>query len=412
MKAEIIAVGTEILTGQIVNTNAQFLSEKCAALGIDVYFHTAVGDNVERLLSVLEIARKRSDLVLLCGGLGPTEDDLTKQTLAQFLGRKLVIDSAAMEKLDAFFAGRPGRIRTPNNDRQAELVTGSLPLPNPTGLAVGGMLEDNGVTYVVLPGPPSELQAMFTQSLQPLLQRSGEQLYSKVLRFYGIGESQLVTMISDLIEQQTDPTIAPYAKIGEVTLRLSTKSSNKRQAMERLRTLENEILSRENLRELCYGAGEDNSLANVVLGLLEETGQTLAVAEGLTGGLLQASLTALPACTAVFAGGMVVHEPSSSRLASETGACDEPSLVVMEKMAEQIRQETGADLGLAVTGIARSDQSEKSPVGTLFVALASEAGVSSGEYFLGQRDFHTLRQIACLVALDKVRRTLLPANSK
>ena len=177
MKAELIAVGTEILTGQIVNTNAQFLSEKCAELGIDVYFHTAVGDNEQRLLSVLEIASKRSDLVILCGGLGPTEDDLTKQTLATFLQKELVADELAMAKLDRFFASRPGRVRTPNNERQAQIVEGSQALQNPAGLAVGGMIEQDGVTYIVLPGPPSELKAMFSESLLPFLTQSQQQLY-------------------------------------------------------------------------------------------------------------------------------------------------------------------------------------------------------------------------------------------
>ena len=176
MKAELIAVGTEILTGQIVNTNAQFLSEKCAELGIDVYFHTAVGDNEQRLLSVLEIASKRSDLVILCGGLGPTEDDLTKQTLATFLQKELVADELAMAKLDRFFASRLGRVRTPNNERQAQIVEGSQALQNPAGLAVGGMIEQDGVTYIVLPGPPSELKAMFYDSLLPFLTQSKQQL--------------------------------------------------------------------------------------------------------------------------------------------------------------------------------------------------------------------------------------------
>ena len=156
MKAELIAVGTEILTGQITNTNAQFLSEKLAELGIDVYFHTAVGDNENRLLSVLDQASQRSDLVILCGGLGPTEDDLTKQTLAKFLGKELVFDEEASKKLDSFFATRPKHTRTPNNERQAQIVEGAIPLQNPTGLAVGGIITAQGVTYVVLPGPPSE----------------------------------------------------------------------------------------------------------------------------------------------------------------------------------------------------------------------------------------------------------------
>ena len=205
MKAEIIAVGTEILTGQIVNTNAQFLSEKLAEIGVDVYFQTAVGDNETRLLSLLEIASQRSNLVILTGGLGPTEDDLTKQTLAKFLGKKLVFDSQTQDKLDVFFAQRPDYARTPNNERQAQIVEGATPLPNETGLAVGGMLEVNGVTYVVLPGPPSELKPMVLNQLLPKLM-TGSKLSSRVLRFFGIGESHLVTILAALIENQTDPT--------------------------------------------------------------------------------------------------------------------------------------------------------------------------------------------------------------
>ena len=265
MKAEIIAVGTEILTGQIVNTNAQFLSEKLAGLGIDVYFQTAVGDNADRLLSVLAIARDRSDLVILTGGLGPTEDDLTKQTLAQFLGKDLTFDPEAMAKLDRFFASRPDHVRTPNNLRQAQIVAGSKPLQNLTGLAVGGLIEVEGVSYVVLPGPPSELKPMVTDELVPLL-ATGEKLYSRVLRFFGIGESQLVTVLSDVIDGQTDPTVAPYAKTGEVTLRLSTKAASQEQADQKLDQLEQVILRHETLdgqalSQLFYGYGDDNSLA-------------------------------------------------------------------------------------------------------------------------------------------------------
>lgn len=245
MKAEIIAVGTEILTGQIVNTNAQFLSEKLAEIGVDVYFQTAVGDNEARLLSLLEIASQRSNLVILTGGLGPTEDDLTKQTLAKFLGKDLVFDPQSQEKLDIFFAHRPDYARTPNNERQAQIVEGATPLPNETGLAVGGVVSEvDGVTYVVLPGPPSELKPMVLNQLLPKLM-TGTKLYSRVLRFFGIGESQLVTILADLIDHQTDPTLAPYAKTGEVTLRLSTKAVNQEKADQALDILENQILDRQ-----------------------------------------------------------------------------------------------------------------------------------------------------------------------
>lgn len=190
-----------------MSTPMPVLSEKLAEIGVDVYFQTAVGDNEVRLLSLLEIASQRSSLVILTGGLGPTEDDLTKQTLAKFLGKALVFDPQAQEKLDIFFALRPDYARTPNNERQAQIVEGAIPLPNETGLAVGGKLEVDGVTYVVLPGPPSELKPMVLNQLLPKLM-TGSKLYSRVLRFFGIGESQLVTILADLIDNQIDPTLA------------------------------------------------------------------------------------------------------------------------------------------------------------------------------------------------------------
>ncbi|HFI0645515.1 TPA: competence/damage-inducible protein A [Streptococcus suis] len=393
MKAELIAVGTEILTGQIINTNAQFLSEKCAELGIDVYFHTAVGDNEQRLLSVLEVASKRSELVILCGGLGPTEDDLTKQTLAAFLGRKLVFDEKAMAKLDRFFASRPGRVRTPNNECQAQIVEGSQALQNPAGLAVGGMIEQNGVTYVVMPGPPSELRAMFTESLQPLLDQSSQQLYSRVLRFFGIGESQLVTVLADLIEQQTDPTLAPYAKIGEVTLRLSTKANSQEEADLRLNQLEEDILQRDKLREYFYAYGEENSLVQTVAERLVEKNESIAIVEQGTGGLLQAELSLALADQPYFSGGKVISQPGtkSGRLSEE---------------ADRIRQELQADLGLVVSVVIKPESTRDNVLAKVYLALASTSGISQKEVDLGGYSWQHIRQLACLQALDFVRNTL------
>ncbi|HEM4990756.1 TPA: competence/damage-inducible protein A [Streptococcus suis] len=393
MKAELIAVGTEILTGQIINTNAQFLSEKCAELGIDVYFHTAVGDNEQRLLSVLEVASQRSDLVILCGGLGPTEDDLTKQTLAAFLGRKLVFDEKAMAKLDRFFASRPGRVRTPNNERQAQIVEGSQALQNPAGLAVGGMIEQDGVTYIVLPGPPSELKAMFTESLQPLLDQSSQQLYSRVLRFFGIGESQLVTVLADLIDNQTDPTIAPYAKIGEVTLRLSTKAKSQEEADLRLNQLEEDILQRDKLREYFYAYGEDNSLVKTVATRLAEKKQTIAIVEQGTGGLLQAEVSLALAGQPYFSGGKVIGQ-----LGTESGRLSEE--------ADCIRQELQADLGLSVSVVIKPESTRDNVLAKVYLALASTSGISQKEIDLGGYSWQYLRQLACLQALDFVRNTL------
>lgn len=393
MKAELIAVGTEILTGQIVNTNAQFLSEKCAELGIDVYFHTAVGDNENRLLSVLEVASKRSDVVILCGGLGPTEDDLTKQTLATFLGRNLVFDDEAMTKLDRFFASRPGRVRTPNNERQAQIVEGSLALQNPAGLAVGGMIEQEGVTYIVLPGPPSELKAMFTESLQPLLHQSGQQLYSRVLRFFGIGESQLVTVLADLIDNQTDPTLAPYAKVGEVTLRLSTKATSREEADLRLDQLEEEILQRDKLADYFYAYGEDNSLVKTVATGLVEKKQAIAIVEQGTGGLLQSEVSLALAGQPYFSGGKVIGQ-----LGTESGRCWEE--------AGCIRQDLQADLGLAVSVLIKPESTEDNVLAKVYLALADTSGIAQKEVDLGGYSWQHIRQLACLQALDFVRNTL------
>lgn len=393
MKAELIAVGTEILTGQIVNTNAQFLSEKCAELGIDVYFHTAVGDNEQRLLSVLEVASKRSELVILCGGLGPTEDDLTKQTLAAFLGRKLVFDEKAMAKLDRFFASRPGRVRTPNNERQAQIVEGSQALQNPAGLAVGGLIEQAGVTYVVLPGPPSELRAMFTESLQPLLNQSSQQLYSRVLRFFGIGESQLVTILADLIDKQTDPTLAPYAKVGEVTLRLSTKVNSQEEAEQRLNQLEEDILQRDKLREYFYAYGEENSLVQTVAERLVEKNKSIAIVEQGTGGLLQSEVSLALAGQPYFSGGKVIGQ-----LGTESGRCSEE--------ADGIREELQADLGLAVSVLIKPESTEDNVLAKVYLALASTSGISQKEIDLGGYSWQYLRQLACMQALDFVRNTL------
>lgn len=393
MKAELIAVGTEILTGQIVNTNAQFLSEKCAELGIDVYFHTAVGDNEQRLLSVLEIASKRSDLVILCGGLGPTEDDLTKQTLATFLQKELVADELAMAKLDRFFASRPGRVRTPNNERQAQIVEGSQALQNPAGLAVGGMIEQDGVTYIVLPGPPSELKAMFSESLLPFLTQSQQQLYSRVLRFFGIGESQLVTVLADLIDKQTDPTLAPYAKVGEVTLRLSTKADSQEEANLRLNQLEEEILQRDHLRVFFYAYGDDNSLVKTVATLLEEKKQSLGILENGTGGLLQAELSLALAGQPYYSGGKIIGQ-----LGTESGGLSEE--------ASHIREELQADLGLVVSVAVKPESTVDNVLAKVYLALASTSGISKKEVDLGGYSWQYLRQLACLQALDFVRNTL------
>lgn len=415
MKAEIIAVGTEILTGQILNTNAQFLSEKLAEIGVDVYIQTAVGDNEARLLSVLEIARERSELVILTGGLGPTEDDLTKQTVAKFLGKNLVFDAQAQTKLDDFFAQRPDYARTPNNERQAQIIQGATPLVNETGLAVGGMIEVEGVTYVVLPGPPSELKPMVLNELLPRLM-TGAKLYSRVLRFFGIGESQLVTILADLIEQQTDPTLAPYAKTGEVTLRLSTKAKSKEEADAALNTLEEQILSRDtfegtSLRELCYGYGDETSLASLVVEELKKRQISITAAESLTAGLFQASLADFSGVSAIFKGGFVTYslEEKAKMLdipQAELEIHGVVSTYTAEKMAEQAREKTASDIGISLTGVAGPESLEGHPAGTVFIGLSQASGTEVIRVNIGGRSRTDVRKIAVMHAFNLVLKAL------
>ena len=416
MKAEIIAVGTEILTGQIVNTNAQFLSEKLAEIGVDVYFQTAVGDNEARLLSLLEIASQRSNLVILTGGLGPTEDDLTKQTLAKFLGKNLVFDPQAQEKLDIFFAHRPDYARTPNNERQAQIVEGATPLPNETGLAVGGVSEVDGVTYVVLPGPPSELKPMVLNQLLPKLM-TGTKLYSRVLRFFGIGESQLVTILADLIDQQTDPTLAPYAKTGEVTLRLSTKAVSQEKADQALDILESQILSRQtfeeiSLRDICYGYGEETSLASVVVEELKKRQKSITAAESLTAGLFQATLADFSGVSAIFNGGFITYslEEKSKMLDISEQELKEHGVVsefTARKMAERARIKTQSDYGVSLTGVAGPDSLEGHPAGTVFIGLAHAKGTEVIKANIAGRSRADVRHIAVMHAFNLVRKALL-----
>ena len=416
MKAEIIAVGTEILTGQILNTNAQFLSEKLAEIGVDVYIQTAVGDNEARLLSVLEIARERSELVILTGGLGPTEDDLTKQTVAKFLGKNLVFDAQAQAKLDDFFAQRPDYARTPNNERQAQIIQGATPLANETGLAVGGMIEVEGVTYVVLPGPPNELKPMVLNELLPRLM-TGAKLYSRVLRFFGIGESQLVTILADLIEQQTDPTLASYAKTGEVTLRLSTKAKSQEEADAALNTLEEQILSRDtfegtSLRELCYGYGDETSLASLVVEELKKRQISITAAESLTAGLFQASLADFSGVSAIFKGGFVTYslEEKAKMLdipQAELEIHGVVSTYTAEKMAEQAREKTASDIGISLTGVAGPESLEGHPAGTVFIGLSQESGTEVIRVNIGGRSRTDVRKIAVMHAFNLVLKALL-----
>ena len=408
MNAEIIAVGTELLMGQVVNTNATYLSRQLLALGIDVYRHTVVGDNAERLLDVLSYASKRSELIVLCGGIGPTRDDLTKQTVAAFADVPLVREETAQQRIEAVFAARQQPMPD-NNLTQALTFKNGTAFPNDVGLAIGSAMSKDDVTYVVLPGPPSELQAMFERYVVPFLVASnftGPQLHSRVLRFYGIGESRLVAELDELIQQQTNPTIAPYAKLGEVTLRLTANADNEDSATTLLDSLENDILHK--VSDYFYGYGDDYSLPEAVINQLQQQHATLSVAESLTGGWLQSALVAIPGASEVFCGGVVAYRPeqkttllgvSPTLIASEgvvSAAC-------AEAMARGVLSRCHSDYAVAVTGEAGPVAQSIQPVGTVYVAVVDRQGHSEciSTRFVRQRNDN--RYLAVLQACALIR---------
>ncbi len=382
MKAEIIAVGTELLLGQVVNTNATFLSEELASLGIDVFYHSVVGDNPNRLEELLTIADKRSDLIVLCGGLGPTDDDLTKQVTARHVGQELVRDEPGYHQLKAFFENSQRRM-TENNLRQTLVFKDGVSLPNPNGLAIGIFYQTAATSYLLLPGPPSELQAMFLTHAKPLLLEQFPQeevLLSRVLRYYGIGESALVTELADLIENQVNPTIAPYAKPNEVTLRLTVKTADEAQGIKQLDALEETVQAR--VGAYFYGYGEQNSLAETVVDLLIEKKKTVTAAESLTAGLFQATLGGIPGVSEVFPGGFVTYSAGTkSKLLGIDSALLESYGTVSQECAEAMavyaRKQAETDYAVAFTGVAGPDELEGQPKGTVWIALASDKGVSS-----------------------------------
>lgn len=376
MRAEIIAVGTELLLGQIANTNAQYLSQKLAEVGINVYYHTVVGDNADRLFQVIGHAAARSELILFSGGLGPTQDDITKETLASFLGCNLEIDDPAMQKIAAFFDQR-NLPMTENNRKQALVLTGSIVFPNDTGMAPGMAYQDKGRTYLLMPGPPSELYPMFERYVLPYLaslQPDKQVFHSQVLRFYGIGESALEERLLDMIQQQSNPTIAPYAKEFEVTLRITACAADTEKAEALIAPVEEEI--RKRVGQFVYGTGE-SSLHEVLVAELKKRGETIAFAESCTGGTLSSLVTSVPGSSSVFRGSIICYsnEAKEQLLHVPKAVLDTKGAISEETariLAEQVRHIMGTTYGVSVTGVAGPDPSEGKPVGLVFIGLAGE----------------------------------------
>lgn len=409
MRAEILAVGTELLMGQIANTNAQYISSRLPDVGIGVYYHDVVGDNPERLKQCLVLALSRSDIVILTGGLGPTQDDLTKETVAEAVNRRLVLDQESLDKMTAFFTGL-NRTMTHNNVKQAYLPEGSIIIRNKNGTAPGCIIEDSDKVIIMLPGPPSEMKPMFEDSVMPYFADKSEfKLVSRFLRIFGIGESAMEDMLIDLIDSQTNPTIAPYAKDGEVTLRITARYEKDSIEEDIITPVEDEI--RRRLGDAVY-SNDNMNLEEVAAKLLMKSGMTLALAESCTGGLIAARFTEIPGISAVFDRAMVTYSNRSKVEAlgvkqetlDQYGAVSEQTAI---EMAEGIRRVSSTDMGISVTGIAGPDGgSPEKRVGTVYIAMAHKNGIEAKKLELwGSRN--RIRNVSCLHVFDMLRRYLV-----
>ena len=408
MNAEILAVGTELLLGDIVNTNAQFLSKELAGLGIPVYFQSVVGDNADRLMESYRIAFERSDLLITSGGLGPTEDDLTKETAARYFDKKMIRSEETLKHLENLLVSQNYPM-TENNRKQADIPEGAKILKNNNGTAPGIYLEENGKILILLPGPPQELIPMFKESVLPLLLKKQERLFhSRTIKVCGIGESALETKLKDLIDSQTNPTIATYASLHEVKLRLTASAKTQEEAEEMIKPVADEIYKR--IASDIYGEDED-TLTSVLAKKLSEKKFKLAVAESCTGGKLSSTLVEHSGISEVLLESLVTYSNESKiqRLGvkAETlekfGAVSEETAI---EMAKGVAECLWADVAISTTGIAGpTGGTDEKPVGLVYIGLFIQGKVYCKKCnFKGSRE--KIRTRAVTSAIDFALRHL------
>ena len=408
--AELIAVGTELLLGNIANTNAQTLSQSLSALGVNVFWHTVVGDNPDRLQEALAIARRRADILITTGGLGPTYDDLTKQTICQAFGKPLVLHPDILEDIRTFYESALHVPMPENNTQQAELPEGCAVFDNPVGTAPGCAFEAGGVHVLMLPGPPHEMETMLRRHVEPYLRKlSHEVIISQDIMTFGMGESSVDQLLHDKMAHMTNPTLATYAKPCEVRLRATAKAATEDEARAMLVPVWEMVC--ETLGDVVYGA-DIADLAECCHAQLLRRNMTLATAESCTGGLVAEKLTAIPGASAVYRGGVVsywtsvkaevLHVPQD--ILDTYGPVSE---ACARAMAEGVRRVTGADLGVSVTGAAGPDPDERNvPVGILYVGLSTPDGTFCRSLDLGRRRRDRIQGLAANHAFDVVRRYL------
>lgn len=409
MKCEIIAVGTELLLGNIVNRNARYLSEKLAELGVDVYYHITVGDNIGRLKEAIETSLKRSDIIITTGGLGPTDDDLTKEGVAEALGLKLIPHNQSLEKIEGYFkeANRP---MPACNKKQGYIPEGAIVLENGNGTAPGIMIEKDEKVIILLPGPPKEMMPMFANQVYTYLKaKSSFVIRSKTLRVVGVGESTIQENLQHIFDMQSNPTVAPYAKDGEVHLRITAKCQTEVEANNLL--LDMEVKITNILKESIYGFDEE-TLEYIVYKLLKERNKTLSIAESCTGGMISGRLTNVSGVSSVFMNSIVTYSNEAKikfvNVREDTlikyGAV---SAETAQEMAAGIKLVSGTDIGLSVTGIAGPEGGTiEKPVGLFYIGIAMGDVVEAHRFcYPGSRE--RIRNNATIKALDILRKKLL-----
>ena len=417
MRVELVSVGTELLLGDIVNTNTAYLSKELAALGLGVFRQTTVGDNRERLLKTLESVFLENDTVIITGGLGPTDDDITKECAAEYFGREFYFHEYSWVKILERLTRVGRNIITENNKKQAMIPEGAIVLENYCGTAPGIIIEENNKRIVLMPGPPREMRDMFEKSVKPYLEKfSNKQFISKYVRFYGIGESLLETKIKDIMDNQTNPTLALYAKTGEVLLRITASGDDKEECEDLIRKQLDEIGNR--VGEYIYLVGDEDisstqtEMNTVVANLLIENKFTIAIAESLTGGKISSMLVEKSGISEAFLEGIVCY---SNKSKINTLGVREETLAKFGAVSEEVAKEMalgaakrlGADFAVATTGIAgpNSDETDK-PVGLAYIGIYAQGDISVREcLFTGDREL--IRYRTSVEALEEVRRNIL-----
>ncbi|MBQ6886765.1 MAG: competence/damage-inducible protein A [Lachnospiraceae bacterium] len=410
MKAEIIAVGTEILLGDIVNTNAQFLAKELANVGIEVFKQTVIGDNSERLSQAFEEALASCDMVITTGGLGPTEDDLTKETACQVLGMSSVLHKPSLIALEAFFK-KVGKEIPESNYKQVYFPKEATVLSNPNGTAPGAILQQGKKTIIVLPGPPKEMMPMFRNLVKPyLMKMSNGVIVSEMVRVLGVGEGYAAEKLKDLIENGQNPTVAPYAKEEDVVFRITAKAKSFEDALKMIYPLKMEVKNRMGID--AYAEGDDITIQAVVADLLKRKNLTIAVAESCTGGQIASRLAEQSGISKNFLEGIVAYTDDSKikRLGVKRESLEKYTAVsenVAEEMAKGVVEMVGADIGISTTGYAeKGDGVSDEMSGIVFIGIIYNGKTHVQKHsFTGNRN--TVRRKASIAALDFVRRCIL-----